>query len=98
MRQITETQAKLFGSLAPPTPLVMQIPLRGGKFIAEIRIPLDVTEGELGFISKTVMRQPAQKDSWRLEPHEYISESPPCEALHRQTISAKDDIARDRAR
>jgi hypothetical protein len=71
---ITEKHDARYGTAPPPIPpLVIQIPMRGGKFTALIMIPLDVTEGELRLISKTIMIQPARKDSWRLEPHEYIA-------------------------
>lgn len=46
-REMTATQAEQFGAVAPITPLVLEIPLRGGRFTAQVRIPLDVTVSEL---------------------------------------------------
>lgn len=43
---VTARTAERYGSLAPVTPLIIEIPMRGGRFRAEIRIPLDASANE----------------------------------------------------
>lgn len=88
-RELTARQAEQYGATAPATPLILEIPLRCGRFVAQVKLPLDATDSDLAAIDAALK---STFDGARPDPLCYVRdgggnlmESPPCEQLSEET-------------